>query len=1192
MRRGSKARVGLLVLAAALLVVPGIPSVLTGHAAGSPSARAIADGTLAAGPPSNWSVTGSVRTDTGVPVVGAQVTITQAPCPVTPDPNDYQACREVATGGTNASGNFSVPIPPVNGSYWLYSSPADGFGGDYRFLADLGGPVGPVNLTVWPYRPYGNATIVLPDYASLSRYACNGQGAGACGASVQVPLLSWTADGAFYVNASDDLVFYSFPNGTAQLIARNWTPLFQNFMNYGGIEDTEWITADGSYVYTYGCPTACQKGTNLEFEAANVTTGAIVTHTWNVTVADTLNNAQGDMIGLDGSYGDADLINQTGVVRLFDLANRTEWVAGRLAFFEANNIYWVPELSSYIDVQAGGSVQDRVVQYRFNGIGFRAVYAGYWGSGVVSELVNGLVYNLTAHQIDFEAGSYGNEYLVTDRLSIGASGVVNASTPSAGFLPPSWPQRKWGEPTPLSSEHRIATNPWGPNVAADYSPLFFNSSWLQDPTTSSWFDTNQTMEASSPQAGNAPETVEGLFYNGTYAIDPASVYCAGTGNKNWSEHVCPLEGTLPNTVWGSVWWFWQIGQPRYPFPASSPIAEPWAPAEPVVRVSAVGATAIRIAWAMPPGDDEPLLNWTVFWGSSPGTYTRSASLPPNATSFQVPGLATEVRYYFGVRALNHHYFGPTGVANGTPLGPPEPGVVAPSGLSVLPGHYPILSWTNPAGPLNGTTVFWGPSCGDLDSQVSLPSVASRFVAPLLPNGTTEYFAVADWGTGGRTDLSNCEGDAPPPPSIVYAAPLNGTGVELFVAQNLSPVFNRTLRYGPPSCDSFPSNLSTGNGGPWAYATGLPPSTSFCFEAASWSWGGESAFSAPFVGSTFGPLPAPPLGVTASVGPQGEVTVAWTNPSGPIVSDSVLWGDSCASLSNSTDTGAAATSWTVGGLPNGTDEWFAVEAVGPLGPSVPSACASNAPAPASVLRAAPAGPGEIGLELSDGGRPAFNHTVGYEPAPCGRPWYVASTDGPSEALTLTGLVPGARYCVQASTVGFGGRSGFGAGVLVRAGSAPPPPALGVAANATGPGSAVVVWTAPDVPATNATVLEGTSCAAAVPMLNASASAGTATLNDLSAASPYCFAVELWNGSLAGPRSANATALTPPFAGTPREAPAAPPASPLPPALLAAAAFVALAAFVVERRLRRPPPPEAPPVRRRAGTTWPAGPGRPR
>jgi hypothetical protein len=744
---------------------------------------------------------------------------------------------------------------------------------------------------------------------------------------------------------------------------------------------------------------------------------------------------------------------------------------------------------------------------------------------------------------------------------------------------------------PSSSEHRIVATAGGPTVAADYSTLFDNSSWLQDPSTQTWFDTNQTMDAGSSQAENAPQGVEGLFDNGSYAIDPASLYCAGSGNKNWSPNVCPIEGTYPNTTVGTIWWFWQIGLPEFPFATDSPISEPLAPPAPTVRVASIGATTLTVNWTWSGAASGPLANWTVFWGTSPGNYTNSTSLLPGARSAVVGGLVSGVTYYIGVRALNLHWFGPMGTTNGTPLGPPPSPVVAPSGLAIGPlVREPRLSWTNPPVPLNRTTVYWGSSCSVFTGSVNLPGLASSLVVPEVPNGTAEFFAVADWSPSGRSALSNCVSDTPPPPRIVRTTDVNATEVEIDLAENASPVFNVSVRYGPPSCASFPDRRDSGNGEPVAYEDGLNVSQSYCFEAEAWSYGGQSPWSSPVVASTFGPIPAAPEAVTAMPAPPGEVVVAWGNPAGPLLNDTVLWGSSCTTMGNIASTDGPSTTWTVEGVPNGTADWFEVIAWGPYGPSVPSDCVSDGPATPSIVSAVPVGPDEVDIVVSDLDQVAVNHTIAYGPAPCGGPRQFRSAGGGSDRWALGGLLPSTSYCLEVALWTIAGRSPYSASINATTLAPAPAAATGLSVVSVATGSVTLSWADPASPITNATVEVGRGCAELAPWQNETPTTQEASVTGLSASTTYCFSVEVWNGSLAAPTSASVEATTVAFRGSAAVPPPSQPGSPIPP-ILVVGAFGLLALVLLLPWLGRPTHLPAPSRRAsRRAISQPASPGR--
>src|SRR5262249_13027875 len=207
---------------------------------------------------------------------------------------------------------------------------------------------------------------ILPDWNPLEAFAANCNRPLPCQNGtygMQVPVLSWTQDGVFYVNQSLELVFFSFANGTVTPIAP-WVPLYQNVMGYDGVENTEWATADDSWIYTFGCWTLCNPNTTVGFYAVNVSTGATFSGTFG-GIADRQLRANGqlDLIGRDGNHSIASLILANGTVVGYDLWSGNQWTLGAFPYFEANNAYWVPTLNSYIDVEAQGDIADRIDQF-------------------------------------------------------------------------------------------------------------------------------------------------------------------------------------------------------------------------------------------------------------------------------------------------------------------------------------------------------------------------------------------------------------------------------------------------------------------------------------------------------------------------------------------------------------------------------------------------------------------------------------------------------------------------------------------------------------------------------------------------------------------------------------------------------------------------------------------------------------
>ena len=74
--------------------------------------------------------------------------------------------------------------------------------------------------------------------------------------------------------------------------------------------------------------------------------------------------------------------------------------------------------------------------------------------------------------------------------------------------------------------------------------------------------------------------------------------------------------------------------------------------------TATSSSALRLSWATPTIGANPILNYTVSWGSSADDLTHSASLKPNQTSVTaVSGVPPNSTVFSrGVTALNLHWF--------------------------------------------------------------------------------------------------------------------------------------------------------------------------------------------------------------------------------------------------------------------------------------------------------------------------------------------------------------------------------------------------------------------------------------------------------------------------------------------------------------------------------------------------------
>ncbi|HEV2449071.1 MAG TPA: fibronectin type III domain-containing protein, partial [Thermoplasmata archaeon] len=741
------------VLAAAALLIL-VPSVLVPPAA-SPAPRHLSAPNLSLVPrteavrfhSSYYRLQGTLVGEgaSSVPIANVSVVLADQLCAGLVSP---MSCTTVNSTATGPSGSFNFST--VNGSYYVYTNHSGRWGGAWAAVAVAGGGT-TVALRAYPWVPYGNATFVLPAWNNLTGRADNCNAQLPCGRApygTQVPLLSWTQDGAVYVNATDELVFYSFANRSVTPLGP-WVPLFDNLMGYPGIENTEWLTQDGSYAYELGCLSSCTNSTPVTFYALNVSTGRSFEHNFTgFTDSALYNNGQVNLVGLDGNDSIAALFLDNSSVYAYNLWNQTQWVLGDLAFFEANNVYWLPAYDRFVDVEAQGSASDRMVEYQLAGSGAGTTltksYSGTYESNYVSNGVDGLFVNVSSHQfLVSESKRLGD--LRSELYSFDANGTItalNRSYPTAGLGV--WPQ-DGAVPNSYSSEHRVSLVDSGPMFMGFWGGLFDNGSWLYDPATGSFlatnvsFDDNQSASANFHEEHQNPNQVEGLFFNTSYSILGASLDCQNGRDQ------CPIRGTLPGTRPGTVWWTWRLGLPEFPYPADAALAQPLPPS--LLAITGVGnGSAVLLNWTPPSQGADPILNYTIFWGSSPTALGSVLNLPGSARHVAIGGLVPGAVIYYRAYAWNLHWHGPA--ANGVVTTTPRSHLIRGFAASRTPDDVglPVYLEVNLSVPASGVNFSYynlpaGCPSASGPELLCVPAGAGLYSITVLvdaANGTADY----------------------------------------------------------------------------------------------------------------------------------------------------------------------------------------------------------------------------------------------------------------------------------------------------------------------------------------------------------------------------------------------------------------------------------------------------------------------
>jgi len=824
-------------------------------------------------------------------------------------------CTLVASTSTNASGFFGVDLSPGSGYYVVVSpdaSPApaafEGFGGDVQgFTAPT---TSPLSLQVYPYVGYGNASIVLPGYNCMAAYLNN---LGGAGPGCQNPILSWTQDGAFYVNASNELVFYSFANRTVYRIAA-WIPLYQTFPDYAMISNELFATQDGAYLYSWGEESA--SNATLTVEAVNVTTGRVFLYNYTeVNADDATTNAELMLTGWDGNDSQAVLIVE-GELFDHDLWSDTESFVGTAPYFEANNMYWVPFLNGWVNVEADGTSGDYLQEYQLTGPVTSSVdyllvqtYSSPWtDQSIVVNGVNGISFNVSSRQLSVQPENSGLVYSVLPNGTIDqlleVTNYERDSSCGCAAL------------GPVSASDRSLLIASGPELSHNYNG-YVNDSWLIDMTPGhiGYYATNQSPWVYNPTVASGQVYSEqawyqeGQFVNASYTITADSYGCNAVLPGS-----CTIDGGGGAAV-GTISWLWKLGLPEFPYPASNPIANAESPAATSLTGITVAGTSATITWR--PITNDAILNYTVTWGTSPDDLSDSASVVGSTDTFTISGLALSTRYYVAVEAWNLHYHGASSGVSSFFV-PPEATDVHVTGSNET---NLSLAWTNPpAGTFTNLSLQFGDSPEALNGQESVGVVSAVTVAGLRP-GTAYYFTVTAWNGTVEEGTSPIVSGSTTFPGAQSLAVI-GTGVT-----------NISLAWTNPAVGTF-SNVSveygTTPGGLTVHAsvgtvssfdaTGLKMSTAYYFVVVVWNGtiGGAPSNLASgrtlFPGATY-------LTVTGTT--SQSVSLAWTNPAPATYTNlTVVFGTSEGALTERISVGPVS-SYIVSGLSPSTTYYFAV-----------------------------------------------------------------------------------------------------------------------------------------------------------------------------------------------------------------------------------------------------------------------------